>query len=293
MRPDRPLLYRPRDGSSPRRRDAPTRVRMPRTVGGVSIPGLPNGRDLGGLPCDGGIIRSGLLFRSAAPADQAASAAMASLGIRTVVDLRTSAEREQQPTVLPLGAVRRGADVLADASYAGAANLGKLAAEALSGRDVADGFAGRDLRAIMLESYRDFAELGSGRRAVAEVLHILADPASGPVLLHCTAGKDRTGWVIAVVLHIAGVPWDAIMEDYLLSGPEVRAIFSVFLDSLGDGAAAAEVLGPVLGVFPEYLESARSSAEREFGSMEGYLHEGLRLEHQAVDAIRTRLLEAR
>jgi protein-tyrosine phosphatase len=259
----------------------------------VSIHDLPNGRDLGGTLGRGGAVRHGLLFRSAAPAGDAARAALAELGVRTVVDLRSAMEREQQPTDVPPTAVVHGADVLADASYAGAANLGQLAAEALSGHEIADGFSGRDLRAIMLQSYRDFAELGSGKRAGAELVHLLADPHSGPVLIHCTAGKDRTGWLVAVVLHILGVPWEAITEDYLRSGPEVRAMFSGLLQRLPDGAAAGVLLAPVLGVFPEYLEAAKRQAELEHGSLDRYIRDGLGIDDDVADGLRGRLLPPR
>lgn len=259
----------------------------------MSIHDLPNGRDLGATMGPNAALRPGLLYRSAAPVGDAARAALAELGIGTVVDLRSALEREQQPTDVPSAAIVHGADVLADASYAGAANLGQLAAQALSGHQVADGFAGRDLHAIMLQSYRDFAELGSGKRAGAEVVRLLADPGSGPVLIHCTAGKDRTGWIVALVLHILGVPWEAITEDYLRSGPEVRAMFSGLLQRLPDGEAAGRLLAPVLGVFPEYLDAARRQAELEHGSLDRYIRDGLGIADEVADALRGRLLPPR
>ena len=257
----------------------------------MTILDLPNGRDLGGLPGAGGTIRPGLLLRSAAPTGAAAGSALAALGVRRVVDLRTDLEREQQPTEVPAGAQRHNADVLADASYAGAANLGRLAAEALGGHQVADGFAGRDLRAVMLDSYRDFTGLGSGRRAAADVIRLLAQDDAGPVLLHCTAGKDRTGWLVALVLHCLGTPWEAVMADYLASGPAVLGMFDGFLRRLPDPAGAADVLAPVLGVDPEYLAAARQEAETEFGSLEAYVRQGLGIEDDVLALLRARLLQ--
>ncbi len=257
----------------------------------VSLADLPNGRDLGGIATRSGTVRAGLVFRSAAPTGEAARTALSALGIRTVIDLRSALEREQQPTDLPPSASARAADVLADASYAGAANLGKLAAEALAGHQVADGFAGRDLRAIMLESYRDFAELGSGMSATADVLRLLANPDAGPVLLHCTAGKDRTGWLAAVLLHVLGADWDDIMADYLASGPAVRAMFEGVLARLPDRVAAERLLEPVLGVSPDYLLAARGAAQRTHGSLDDYIREGLGIDDATVAALRTRLVQ--
>lgn len=257
----------------------------------MTLVDLPNGRDLGGIATRYGTVRHGLLFRSAAPTGDPARAALSELGISTVVDLRSALEREQQPTDLPPTAEPRTADVLADASYAGAANLGKLAAEALSGHQVADGFAGRDLRAIMLESYRDFVELGSGKTATSDLLRLLADPDTGPVLFHCTAGKDRTGWLAALLLHALGADWDDIVEDYLLSGPAVQAIFHRVLARLPDQDAAERLLEPVLGVSPDYLAAARAAAERDYGSLDAYLSDGLGIGDETVGALRARLLQ--
>ena len=257
----------------------------------VSLADLPNGRDLGGIATRHGTVRSGLVFRSAAPIGDASRDALSDLGVSVVVDLRSALEREQQPTDLPASAQARAADVLADASYAGAANLGKLAAEALAGQQVADGFAGRDLRAIMLESYRDFVELGSGMAATGDVLRLLADPDAGPVLFHCTAGKDRTGWLAAVLLHILGADWDDITADYLRSGPAVRAMFQGVLARLPDQGAAERLLEPVLGVSPDYLQAARDTAERTHGSLDDYIRDGLGIDDDTVIALRARLTE--
>lgn len=284
-----------RPQQSPQGTEAPwppchARTRSPRrTVAGVSPVDLPNGRDLGGIATRHGTVRSGLVFRSAAPTGDAARLALADLGIRTVVDLRSALEREQQPTDLPPTADARAADVLADASYAGAANLGKLAAEALSGRQVAGEFAGRDLRAIMLESYRDFVELGSGMAATRDVLRLLAEPGTGPLLFHCTAGKDRTGWLAAILLHILGAGWEDITNDYLRSGPEVHAMFAGFLARLPDQDGVGHLLEPVIGVSPDYLQAARETAERTHGSLDDYVRDGLGIDDATVAALRARL----
>ena len=137
---------------------------------------LPNGRDLGGIACDGGSVRHGLVFRSAAPTDPSAAAEIRSLGITASVDLRTALEREEQSAELPTSAAAIHADMLADASYAGASNLGQLAAQALRSHPVGTSLAERDLRRIMLESYRDFASLPSSRRSIGNVLTLEQDP---------------------------------------------------------------------------------------------------------------------
>jgi protein-tyrosine phosphatase len=253
---------------------------------------LPNGRDLADVRCGehgDQVLRPGILLRSAAPVGPEAAAEAARLGIRWSVDLRTARERERQSVTLR--AVSIHADLLADASYAGAANLGQLAAEALAATDgsLQARLVSQDLRSVMLDSYRSFASLPSARRGTAGVVQRLArDP--GPFLLHCTAGKDRTGWVVAVILRILGASWDEIMADYLASGPPVLALFAGNFGSLPDPQAAGRVLAPLLGVYEEYLEAARTQAETDFGSFEGFVEHGLRIDEATIAELRRQLL---
>jgi len=244
------------------------------------------------MPCSNGVLRHGLLLRSAAPLDGGAQAAVADLDVATVFDLRTALERDQQPTLLPHSATAIVADMLADASYAGAANLGQLAAEALGGHHVADGLANRDLRQVMLDSYRDFAMLPSARRSTAQVIQLLAMPDTGPVLIHCTAGKDRTGWLIAVILRILGVDWESITTDYLASGPAVQEMFSRYRDVLPEPETAMAVLAPVLGVFPEYLQAALAQTDLAYGSFPDYVSQGLGISDATIAELRARLVQS-
>ena len=230
---------------------------------------LPNGRDLGGLPAAGGRTHRGVLFRSAAPADAALLPELERLGIRTVIDLRTDEERDSQPLVLPTGTEVVRANVLADRPSSGAASLGAIAAAALSGEGELDVDLG-DLTSTMLTSYRQFVELPSGRRATGEALQAIAE-ARGPVLVHCTAGKDRTGWVIALALHAAGVGQGPIEDDYLASGPAITKLFEPFRSALAERGLDPDLLAPALAVTPGYLGAARAAATRAAGGIQEYV----------------------
>lgn len=258
----------------------------------VTTIALPNGRDLGGTALAGPtMLRPGLLLRSAAPASPNSRAEVKALGIRCVVDLRTDAERAAQPNLLPEHVTTVVADVLADAPYDGAANLGKLAAGALGDQPTSDALPDLDLRAIMLQSYRDFALLPSGRSAAGTVLRLLANADSGPVLIHCTAGKDRTGWMIALVLQILGASEADITTDYLASGPPVAALFRQLTDSLAEPQRAREALAPVLGVERAYLDAALQAAEERYGSFTAYVQDGLGVGARTLADLRARLSE--
>ena len=133
----------------------------------------------------------------------------------------------------------------------------------------------------MLEEYERFPTLGGSRRAVQRVVTLLA--AGRPVLAHCFAGKDRTGFVVAVVLQAAGVDQDAVMADYLRSNaavPVLRDQIMEMIRSRPEAEITPEVLtftearlsDEVLGVRADYLAAAHRSIEQNFGSFDGFLH---------------------
>lgn len=163
-----------------------------------------NFRDLGGLRGLGGlVVRHGRLYRSAQLSciDKDDHDAFVALGIRTVMDLRRPSEIEE---------------------------FGRLA--------VVDGFVLRDVclrhqiwaaqgqtdaagRARFLaDRYRDLTE--EAAEDIGEALRILADPAICPVVVHCVAGKDRTGVVIGLTLALLGVDDATIADDFAASEPE-------------------------------------------------------------------------
>jgi protein-tyrosine phosphatase len=155
-----------------------------------AIPGAVNFRDVGGLPAGTGITRTGVLFRSGTLArlDSAARAAIGGLGLRRVVDLRDEEEARAEPTVL---------EPAVDETVRVPLFLGSVAS--FFERDMSLD----DLYAHMIDE--SAPRLVSVVRAVAE---------TQPVLVHCTAGKDRTGVSVALTLAAAGVDEDAIVADY-------------------------------------------------------------------------------
>lgn len=156
----------------------------------AAIPGAVNFRDVGGLPAGSGITRGGVLFRSGTLArlDSSARAAIGGLGLRRVVDLRDEEEVRAEPSRLEPPV----ADMVRVPLF-----LGSVASffEQDMGLD--------DLYAHMVDD--------SAPR-LAEVVRAVVE--TQPVLVHCTAGKDRTGVSIALTLAAAGVDEDAIVADY-------------------------------------------------------------------------------
>ena len=133
---------------------------------------------------------------------------------------------------------------------------------------------------FMTEEYQRFPTLPGSRRAVHRVVSLLAD--ERPVITHCFAGKDRTGFTVAVVLEAIGVGRDAILADYLRSNDAVPQLRSRLLEMMENRAsdritpeaitfAEARLTDEVLGVREEYLDAARRSIDENYGSLRGYL----------------------
>jgi protein-tyrosine phosphatase len=165
----------------------------------LAIDGLINLRDLGGLPtASGRPTQPGRLLRSESPHTLSESGLreLLDLGIGAVVDLRTISERQQRPSPL----VEAGVHTLHAPIFT-------------DDEDYPDHLA------TAAEVYCWW--LRERRAGVAAAMTAVADAPSAPILVHCHAGKDRTGVVVALVLRLAGVSVDDIADDYAISGVQL------------------------------------------------------------------------
>ncbi|WP_436771509.1 tyrosine-protein phosphatase [Yinghuangia sp. YIM S09857] len=207
---------------------------------GAGLP-LVNLRDLGGLTTrDGSRVRPGLLFRSAAPFDLTAAdgAAIAdALGLGLVVDLRHAGERAAVPWPVLPSAVEMRAVELATLS-AGGGGSGAGASETAAPMWPTP-FGPREFGLW----YATIASQGAGH--LADLVRVFADPAAVPALVHCTAGKDRTGIVAACVLSLLDADEDTIVADYTrtqLALDAIRAHTTAVLPGLAGRAVPAVIL---------------------------------------------------
>jgi protein-tyrosine phosphatase len=150
----------------------------------------------------------------------------------------------------------------------------------------------------MTEEYQRFATLSGARNAVHQVISLLGS--GRPVITHCFAGKDRTGFTVAVVLEALGVDRDAILADYLRSNDSVPELRTRILEMVNERAdseltpeavmfAEARLSDEVLGVREEYLAAARDSIDDGYGSLDGFLRSA-GVSTADVDALRAALL---
>ena len=257
----------------------------------LSLPSLPNLRDVGGHPTgDGGRVRTGLLYRSAdlgrvAGAD---AAVLAGLGLRTVYDLRTAGERAAQPDRVPPVSVYVVADVLRDSTGMTPADFGLLFEDLPAAREaLGDGRAAM----FFVDAYREFVTLASARAGYGRLFADIATGTALPALFHCTTGKDRTGWAAAALLLFLGVPQDVVLDDYLASGPLLGPLTRPMFDAFAARGGDRGLLEPLLAVRPAYLASALDEVGRRFGTIEGYFSDGLGLDAVARAGLRARLVE--
>lgn len=215
--------------------------------------GCVNVRDLGGLPTEDGLTTR---FERVVRADsvrqltEAGWQALAAYGVRRIVDLRWHDELAEDP--------RRDLDVEV-VHVPVFPDLGDPAWDAAE----AGGDRGRE--------YAWLLEIGADRfaRAVASV----AEAPEGPVVVHCAAGKDRTGLVAALVLRLVGVPHEAIVEDYVLSGRNLEHLIGPWVDAAPDDEERERRI--YLGMTPpSAIEHAVAEVERRHGSVRDYLRSG-------------------
>jgi protein-tyrosine phosphatase len=218
----------------------------------LRLDGTYNVRDIGGYRTrDGRLTRWHTLFRAdslhrLAPAAQAI---LLNYGVRLVVDLRRSDELQAAPNVFTTstGVHYHHLSLLADAP------------------PVVNG----DPQALV-ETYRHI--LDKRQALVYQILAALATPGNLPAVVHCTAGKDRTGIIIALALGLAGVPTETIVEDYALTA---TCLDEAFMEETRQRALKRgytwEQYKPLVGCPPEYMATTLQHLEAEYGGIEAYV----------------------
>ena len=244
----------------------------------IALPTLPNLRDLGGWPTtDGSQVRSGVLYRSTdlSRLDDADRQTLTDLGLRTIYDLRTLAERTGAPDIAIDGATEVAVDVLADATTSIPANLGTVLADPAVVAQATDALGDGKAAELIAGTYREIVTLPSALAAYRRFFEGLAGGDPGPVLFHCTTGKDRTGWAAAVLLSLLGVREDDVYQDYLLTNEQLIPALTPLFDDFAAAGGDPDLLRPVLGVDRSYLDAAFDEMRSVYGDVDCYVTDGL------------------
>jgi protein-tyrosine phosphatase len=238
-----------------------------------NLAGASNFRDLGGYPAKGGrAVRWRQIFRSnhLGHLTEADIVVLRGLGLRSAFDFRGTEERTAgicdieeiavhslpiEPTVVT--ALRALIDAGAPLSSAEAMEL-------------------------MRDSYRNYV-VHNTPRFRALFAHLLEDHA--PLVIHCTAGKDRTGFASALILHALGVPDEVIAEDYLLTNSYYRR------DPSAGSDLPEEVKQVLASVEASFLAAAFDAVDAEYGDLDGYFSAGLGIGTAERAGLQMRYLE--
>ncbi len=239
----------------------------------VPFAGLINFRDIGGYDtADGGRTRWGLVFRSDSLHyfTEEDLIAFDELGVGTIYDLRRESERQEAPGPRPFVAMTLPGGRIADADPS-----------ALTDR--------RSGEEWLLEDY--LGMLSQAGPVMGALFSRLAEPDAGPSVIHCLAGKDRTGMTVAILLSYLGVPLDAVIDDYALTAsytpPERLAEVVALFGTEGIAASAAEgMLSTPRWVMAEALDAL----ERDHGGADAFLAGPGAMSEDALVRLRSRLV---
>ncbi len=256
--------------------DSPAHAPMPVETPSRSLPlaGATNFRDLGGYTGqDGRQVAWRRIFRSdhlaaLTPDDQAR---LAALGIARTVDFRGERERAQLAYLLP--AVEHHQLAIEPTVVQRAIEL-QREGRALTAQDAV---------ALMQETYRGFVHENAPRFAEFFCILLAKDT---PLVFHCTAGKDRTGFAAALILLTLGVPRDVVMRDYLLTNDLYRR------PAMAEGHAPEEVLAVLWRVQAEFLDAALHKVDQDYGGLQTYLVDVLGVDSAAQRELSGRYLQA-
>ncbi len=240
----------------------------------VALEGGSNFRDLGGYrTADGRTVRRGSVFRSAhlGTLTDADRRSIGRLGVRTVVDLRGVNEAAETPhRVEGLGCRIVGAHIEPGVG------------EKIRGA-VADGSANPFvMMGFLTDHYRDYPRrCAPGFRTLFATL---SEDDHRPLVFHCTAGKDRTGFASALLLTLLGVPWETVMEDYLRTNDLWTGHIGRYPElDIDTRAAIVEARTP-------YLEAAFDVVRADYGSPEAFAEKALGLDAKLRGRLKADLL---
>jgi protein-tyrosine phosphatase len=216
----------------------------------LAITGTFNIRDLGGYASGAGqthwrrLLRADGLHRL----DAAGMATLADAGVRTIIDLRRDHELESHPNPF-----RDHPDM----TYHNVSLFEALDPAVMTGGDV------------LLDLY--LAALTTRHGPIAQVLTLIANAPEGIVLFHCTAGKDRTGLIAALMLAVAGVETAVIVDDYALTGPMIAPLLETFVADAVSRGTDIEAFRPLLACDPQTMAATLAFLIDNHGSVEAYL----------------------
>jgi len=248
----------------------------------LKMDGSYNTRELGGYKTkDGRTIKWGVLYRSDKLSDisEIDQEYIQSLGIKRIVDFRSTTEKTEDPDIIPDGIAYVEMPIEVD---------GAIRTQI---EGILKGETEGDVKNFLIDANKEF--ITDYKDVYSKFLKDLIS-SDGPTLFHCTAGKDRAGFAAAITLVALGVPKEKVIDDYMKTNTFTADRIDEMLDQIKLMSlfqTDVEVLRPLLGVEREYIETAFKTAEETYGSLENYIKEGLEISDKEIIELRSLLLE--
>jgi protein-tyrosine phosphatase len=255
----------------------------------LKFKGTYNFRDIGGYEAqDGRTMKWGVLFRS----DELSRLSsedlikLQRLNLRTICDLRAPKERKSKPDRVPYKTNIRIVNV---PIYQKGQNANRLQRWLwlLTGK-----FKDFDSELFMKDFYHSM--VFDHATQIGEIMTLISDKRNLPALIHCTGGKDRTGFVSAVIQLLMGVPRKTVLEDYMLSNrfiePQIARLIR-YIRRMSLFQISPDRIRPVLEARCEYIREAIDDILKTYGTIEGYLLKGCGITRKSVISLHDLLLD--
>jgi protein-tyrosine phosphatase len=245
----------------------------------IPLEGAFNFRDLGGYHIrDGRRTIWGRVYRSDefSELSDADLETLNALGLRSFIDLRSPRERKGKENRLPAGSTYHQIRIYKREPFREYVWIALFQRHALP--------------QALGDNYINLVETRA--ETFGSALHLLTNPQNLPLVYHCSAGKDRTGIVAALILSILGVPEETIIADYSLSNLGFEHFYTEFVESgrLDRWAVPYEEFQGLFLVQPSWMRNLLAHLKSKYGSVEDYLICQAGLTHQDLDSIRKNLL---
>ncbi len=246
----------------------------------LSFSAVKNFRDLGGYQTlDGRIVRWEVLYRSDClhRLTNTDIRDLSTLGLHQIIDFRADYEKEKEPDRLPADMKNRLVEIpILDNS---------------SRAEFVKNLKNIDPVRYMIETNVELATRFTPE--MRQFIDILLSSDGRPILFHCAAGKDRTGFAAAITLRMLGVPHDVVMEDYLLTNKYFLPAYKwkLSLLQLLRGRKLVETVTGMMVAHPSYLSAAFDTIDRDHGTFENYVQNGLGITNKDVKKLKSLYLE--
>lgn len=232
---------------------------------------LVNFRDIGNIPTqDGKQVKSGFFLRSGEVVnlqDSAINSLLNDYQLKTIVDFRGEQETTERPDDTLTGVDYVNIDILKDSQGQGA-----------SFDDLVKGSGAAEIG--MLSLYEELVLTNAAQKGYQQFLEMSVSKPDSPLLFHCFAGKDRTGFAAALILKSLNVSNELIFKDYLKTNEMRKDANQLIVDDLRQKGYTEEQLNEVLimmNVDKQYLDRSFEIIDREYGSFDAYITQGLHM----------------